>query len=121
MFPVRDDNGIARWVVSKELLLPVGRKSGQCAARRRRQCRGVRFLHVLVSATQPKPKALQRVNWRRFEWLKKHAAFKSFIVLEIEIARIARIANAIENSCGITRHATKQISMQFETDITVGH
>src|SRR5437667_25079 len=101
MLAIGNDHSVAGRIVCKKLLLPIGDVTWQRATGRRRQTGNVRPLHFLITAPQTKTESLQRPDCGVLERLEKNAPFECFIIFEIEVARIARVADAIKNPGGV--------------------
>src|SRR5712671_942117 len=121
MLAIGNDHSVAGRIVRKKLLLPIRVITRQRATGGRGQTGNVRALHFLIAASQTKTESLQRPDRGVFERLEKNAPFERSIILEIEVARIARVADAIKNPGSVADGPIEEIPMQLQAQIATGH
>ncbi len=110
--------GIDR-IIRKKLLLAISNVPGQCAARCGRQSGDIGSLHALVTSAHAESKSFESVKRGGLERLEKEPAFRRLIVLEIKIAGIAGVPDAVENTGGVIGDALKQVAMQCKANVAI--
>src|SRR6185295_15764434 len=120
MLALGDDCSVCR-VVCKPLLLAIRRIAGQRAAGRVRQPTYVGRLRCRVVTGQTEPKASQRREGRFYEGLKEQTTGKFLVVIEIRVVAQTRVADPIENPCGITDDPAPEVAVQFKSKVAIRH